>query len=109
MKVNINKSWATVLREEFDKPYFYELAEFIRLEYQKYQCHPMGKDIFSAFNRCAFDDVKVVIIGQDPYHGIDQAHGLCFSVHEGTKHPPSLINIFKELQNDIGKEYPVSG
>ena len=109
MKVNINKSWDAVLNEEFDKPYFYNLRKFVQSEYEKYSCHPDKDDIFSAFNRCSFDDVKVVIIGQDPYHGLGQANGLCFSVTDGVKHPPSLVNIFKELEHDVGKEYPISG
>ena len=109
MKVNINKSWGVVLNEEFDKPNFYNLMKFVQSEYENYSCHPDKDDIFSAFNRCSFDDVKVVIIGQDPYHGLGQANGLCFSVTDGVKHPPSLVNIFKELEHDVGKEYPISG
>ena len=109
MDVKINPSWKSVLGEEFNKPYFQELASFVRSEYRNHRCFPPGKQIFAAFDHCSFDDLKVVIIGQDPYHGPGQAHGLCFSVNDGVSHPPSLINIFKELENDIGKTYPKSG
>lgn len=109
MQVNIDESWKKILQPEFDKTYFKELVLFIKNEYVNNRCYPKGKDIFSAFDHCPFDDVKVVIIGQDPYHGPGQANGLCFSVHDGISHPPSLINIFKELTTDIGKEYPSSG
>lgn len=109
MKVNLNKSWNAVLNQEFDKPYFCNLTKFVHSEYENYSCHPDRENIFSAFNRCTFDDVKVVIIGQDPYHGYGQANGLCFSVMDNIKHPPSLVNIFRELGTDVGKKYPVSG
>lgn len=109
MKVTIDKSWEAVLREEFNKDYFEALAAFVRREYQEYNCYPKGKNIFAAFNHCPFDRIKVVIIGQDPYHGPMQANGLCFSVNEGISHPPSLKNIFKELESDINKPYPRSG
>lgn len=109
MQVNIDESWKKILQQEFDKAYFKELVPFIKKEYQHYQCYPKGKDIFSAFDHCPFDKVKVVIIGQDPYHGPGQANGLCFSVHDSIPHPPSLINIFKEIETDIGKPYPSSG
>jgi len=109
MNVNINESWKYHLKNEFDKPYFVKLAEFVKNEYSKYQCFPNGKQIFSAFDCCPFDNLKVVIIGQDPYHGSGQAHGLCFSVNEGIAHPPSLINIFKEIETDLGIPYPKSG
>ena len=109
MDVNIHTSWKPYLQAEFDKPYFKELVNFVKAEYTQYQCFPYGKQIFSAFDHCHFDNVKVVIIGQDPYHGIGQAHGLCFSVNDGIAHPPSLINIFKEIENDLGIPYPVSG
>ena len=109
MQVEIEESWKKILESEFDKPYFVSLTHFVKEEYQNHRCYPRGKDVFNAFNYCPFSDVKVVIIGQDPYHGPKQANGLCFSVHDGIKHPPSLINIFKELEADIGKEYPVSG
>lgn len=109
MQVNIAESWKHILEEEFEKPYFSELADFVKSEYQNYTCYPKGKDIFAAFDHCAFDDLKVVIIGQDPYHGVGQANGLCFSVHDGIAHPPSLINIFKELETDLQLPYPTSG
>ncbi len=109
MEVKISKSWKTVLNEEFEKDYFKNLAGFVKEEYQKYTCFPKGNEIFAAFDHCSFEDVKVVIIGQDPYHGENQANGLCFSVHDGISHPPSLINIFKELETDMDKVYPSSG
>lgn len=109
MDVKISESWKTVLNDEFEKPYFQNLIKFVKHEYQIHSCFPKGNEIFSAFNHCSFDNVKVVIIGQDPYHGANQANGLCFSVHDGIKHPPSLINIFKELESDINKAYPSSG
>jgi len=109
MQVNIAESWKHILQEEFDKPYFVELAKFVKSEYQNYTCYPKGSAIFSAFDYCDFNDVKVVIIGQDPYHGVGQANGLCFSVHDGIAHPPSLINIFKEIETDVTIPYPKSG
>lgn len=109
MNVNISQSWKKVLSKEFDKAYFKELADFVRSEYEQNTCYPKGNEIFAAFDHCDFDKVKVVIIGQDPYHGQGQANGLCFSVHKGISHPPSLINIFKELQTDLAKPYPESG
>lgn len=109
MNVQISNSWKTELEEEFEKDYFKSLVEFVRAEYTDYLCYPKGDEIFAAFNHCDFDRVKVVIIGQDPYHGKDQANGLCFSVHKGIAHPPSLMNIFKELEKDTGKDYPQSG
>lgn len=109
MQVNIDESWKKILESEFEKTYFKELVPFIKNEYTTHRCYPKGKDIFAAFDHCPFYNVKVVIIGQDPYHGPGQANGLCFSVHDGIQHPPSLINIFKELESDIGKAYPVSG
>ena len=109
MHLNIADSWKNILQSEFEKPYFKDLTNFVKSEYIKYTCYPKGSDIFTAFNACLFDDLKVVIIGQDPYHGHGQANGLCFSVQEGMKHPPSLINIFKELEADIQKPVPVSG
>ncbi|RUA08700.1 MAG: uracil-DNA glycosylase [Flavobacteriia bacterium] len=109
MNVKIAEDWKRVLKPEFEKDYFENLTRFVKEEYQKYQCFPKGKEIFAAFNHCNFDDVKVVIIGQDPYHGENQANGLCFSVHDGIPHPPSLINIFKEIETDLGKPYPRSG
>ena len=109
MEVTIEKSWKQVLKTEFTKPYFEKLTNFIKVEYDQNTCYPKGKEIFAAFDHCSFDDIKVVIIGQDPYHGVDQANGLCFSVHDGITHPPSLINIFKEIEKDIKKTYPKSG
>ena len=109
MDVNIHESWKIHLQNEFEKPYFKELTNFVKSEYSSGVCYPKGSQIFSAFEHCHFDDVKVVIIGQDPYHGQGQAHGLCFSVNEGISHPPSLINIFKEIETDIGNPYPKSG
>ena len=109
MEVKISESWKTILKNEFNKPYFESLSSFVKIEYTNHTCYPKGSEIFSAFNHCSFENVKVVIIGQDPYHGVSQANGLCFSVHDKIKHPPSLINIFKEIGNDIGKSYPSSG
>ena len=109
MSVKIHDSWKVQLKEEFDKPYFKKLTNFVRSEYTNHTCFPPGNLIFSAFDHCPLDQVKVVIIGQDPYHGVGQANGLCFSVKDGVSHPPSLQNIFKELQSDIGKPYPKSG
>ena len=109
MEVKIHESWKFQLQPEFDKPYFEQLSNFVKAEYSKHTCYPPGKDIFNAFEKCPFDQVKVVIIGQDPYHGAGQAHGLCFSVNDGIEHPPSLINIFKEIQRDLGSPYPQSG
>lgn len=109
MNVQIEESWKVRLQPEFDKEYFRVLTDFVREEYQKYTVYPPGKLIFNAFNLCPFDKVKVVIIGQDPYHGPGQAHGLCFSVNDGVPFPPSLVNIFKEIKNDIGTETPATG
>ena len=109
MNVQISNSWKTELEDEFEKDYFKRLTEFVRSEYMNHLCYPKGNEIFAAFNHCDFDQVKVVIIGQDPYHGKDQANGLCFSVHKDIAHPPSLRNIFKELEMDTGKVYPGSG
>lgn len=109
MDVAIDSSWKPFLQEEFDKPYFQSLSQFVKNEYHQHTCYPKGKEIFAAFDHCSFDNLKVVIIGQDPYHGPNQANGLCFSVHDGITHPPSLINIFKEIQTDLGIPYPKSG
>ena len=109
MKVSIDDSWKNLLSEEFSKEYFVQLVDFVRNEYREHTCFPPGKQIFSALDNCKFDDVKVVIIGQDPYHGPGQANGLCFSVNDGIQHPPSLINIFKEIESDLNKSYPKSG
>ncbi|MEX2161644.1 MAG: uracil-DNA glycosylase [Anaerolineales bacterium] len=107
--VKIEASWKKKLAEEFGKPYFQQLAAFVREEYQKYTIYPPGGRIFNAFDKCPFDQVKVVILGQDPYHGPKQANGLCFSVNEGVPQPPSLVNIYKELKSDLGLQPPTSG
>ena len=109
MDVKIEDSWKAHIGAEFDKQYFVDLTQFVREEYMHYTCYPPGNMIFNAFNLCPFDQVKVVIIGQDPYHEPGQAHGLCFSVNDGIQFPPSLINIFKEIQNDFGTPAPLSG
>ena len=109
MKVRLIKSWQTQLADTIAAPYFDRLTQFVRQEYKQYSCYPPGKDLFNAFDLCPFEAVNVVLLGQDPYHGPGQAHGLCFSVPEGIAHPPSLINILKELQQDVGKPYPRSG
>ena len=109
MAVKIENSWKEKLSQEFEKPYFDALIRFVKQEYAQHTCYPKGSDIFSAFDHCPFGDVKVVIIGQDPYHGPNQANGLCFSVKDGIPHPPSLVNIFKEIESDLGKPYPNSG
>ena len=109
MQVNIEPSWAARLCDEFAAPYFSNLVDFVRAEYAAGTCYPPGKSIFKAFDLCPFDDVKVVIIGQDPYHEPGQAEGLCFSVAEGVPHPPSLRNIFQEVQADLGTPVPASG
>lgn len=109
MDVKIEPSWKEVLKEEFEKPYFVDLVDFVKSEYKTLTVYPPGNRIFSAFDYTPFDEVKVVIIGQDPYHGPNQANGLCFSVADGVRQPPSLQNIFKELNNDLGVPVPVSG
>ncbi|WP_298367068.1 uracil-DNA glycosylase [uncultured Lutibacter sp.] len=109
MKVEIDKDWGELLKLEFEKGYFQELTKFVKEEYSTNTCFPPGNKIFEAFNLCSLNNLKVVIIGQDPYHGKNQAHGLCFSVNEGIKHPPSLINIFKEIETDLNIPYPKSG
>ena len=109
MNVIIADSWKPHLQPEFDKPYFPKLAEFLRQEYTTQRVFPPGKLIFNAFDKCAFDEARVVILGQDPYHGEGQANGLAFSVAEGITKPPSLVNIFKEIQDDLGKPVPKSG
>ena len=109
MNVKIAKSWQPYLKDEFEKPYFKNLTEFVKNEYATSICYPKGNQVFNAFNWCSFNDLKVVIIGQDPYHGEGQAHGLCFSVPDGISHPPSLINIFKEIETDLNIPYPKSG
>ena len=102
MVVNIEKSWADILQSEFEKDYFLKLTQFVREEYSRNVCYPPAKEIFNAFNICPLDKVRVVILGQDPYHEPGQAEGLCFSVKDGIDLPPSLINIFKEVKDDIG-------
>lgn len=109
MEVRIAPSWKNLLQDEFEKPYFSHLADFVRREYAENTCFPRGGEIFAAFSHFDPEDVKVVLIGQDPYHGPGQAHGLCFSVRDGLPHPPSLINIFKEIERDTGAPYPGSG
>ncbi len=109
MNVHIHPSWKEQLANEFEQPYFQLLVQFVKKEYTQHTCYPKGKDIFAAFDHSPFDRTKVVIIGQDPYHGPNQANGLCFSVSDGIPHPPSLINIFKEIQTDLGVPYPQSG
>lgn len=109
MNVQIEESWKQQLAHEFEQPYFVRLTDYVRREYAATTIYPPGRLIFNAFNLCPFDRVKVVIIGQDPYHGPGQAHGLCFSVNDGVKFPPSLVNIFKELQADLGVPLPLTG
>ena len=109
MQVKIEKSWQEVLQPEFDKPYFESLVGFVKQEYASRTIFPPAGQIFSAFNTCPFNDVKVVILGQDPYHGPGQAHGLCFSVNDSIPFPPSLQNIFKEISSDLGLQIPSSG
>lgn len=109
MILELHDSWKPYLQSEFNKPYFKNLSNFITTEYKNKTCFPPKNQIFNAFNYCHFEDVKVVIIGQDPYHGLGQAHGLSFSVNDTVKHPPSLVNIFKEIETDIGKAYPKTG
>lgn len=109
MNVKIEESWKQHLDSEFEKPYFAELTNFVRQEYNSTTCYPPGRLIFNAFNLCPFDKVKVVIIGQDPYHGPGQAHGLSFSVCDGVTFPPSLQNIFKEIEQDLGTPIPMTG
>ena len=109
MNVKIEESWRQHIGEEFDKQYFVDLTNFVKEEYLRTPCYPPGRLIFNAFNLCPFDDVKVVIIGQDPYHEPNQAHGLCFSVKPEVGIPPSLVNIYKELKDDIGCYIPDNG
>ena len=109
MEVKIDQSWKEHLQTEFDKPYFKTLTDFVKEEYAHGPVYPPGRLIFNAFDLCPFDKVKVVIIGQDPYHEPGQAHGLCFSVNEGVPFPPSLRNIFKEISDDLGKPVPANG
>lgn len=109
MNVRINEAWKELLAPEFEKPYFEELVQFVRSEYASQTVYPAGSNIFRALDKCSPDNVKVVIIGQDPYHGEGQANGLCFSVNDGVQFPPSLRNIFKEINADLGTPIPTSG
>lgn len=109
MQVRIHPSWAARLQSEFDKPYFASLTQFVREQYSTARVFPPPAKIFAAFDSCPFDSVKVVILGQDPYHDEGQANGLCFSVSEGMPLPPSLVNIFREVSADLGKPVPASG
>lgn len=107
--VKIAPSWEPLLKNEFHQPYFTKLIDFVKERYKTTRVYPPGSLIFHAFDLCPFDKLKVVILGQDPYHGPGQAHGLCFSVPDGTRMPPSLVNIFKEIQSDLGKPFPKTG
>jgi uracil-DNA glycosylase len=109
MDIKIESSWKVRLKEEFEKPYFSDLTNFVKSEYATQKIYPPGSLIFNAFEKCPFDKVKVVILGQDPYHEPGQAHGLCFSVPDGISFPPSLQNIFKEIKNDLVLPIPKSG
>jgi uracil-DNA glycosylase len=109
MEVKIEESWKKLLNEEFEKDYFIHLVDFVKSEYKQNIVYPPAKNIFNAFEFCKASDLKVVILGQDPYHGPGQANGLCFSVNDGVRKPPSLVNIFKEIKADIGKEIPETG
>ena len=109
MDVKIAQDWKEILQPEFDKPYFRELTDFIRQEYASRRIFPRAGNIFRAFDKCPFDKLKVVIIGQDPYHGEGQANGLCFSVADGIPFPPSLQNIFQEVSSDLNRPVPASG
>ncbi len=109
MEVKLEPSWELVLQSEFEKEYFVKLTDFVKIEYKAHLTFPPASLIFNAFDKCPFDKVKVVIIGQDPYHGDGQAHGLCFSVNDNVAFPPSLLNIFKEINRDLGLPMPKSG
>jgi len=109
MDVEIHKSWFPYLEHELNKSYFTDLSNFVKSEYESHNCFPPENQIFNAFNHCRFEAVKVVVIGQDPYHDHGQANGLCFSVNDGINHPPSLKNVFKEIESDLGIPYPKSG
>ena len=109
MEVKISPDWKELLAAEFEKPYFAQLVDFVKKEYFTHTIYPKGRDIFRAFDKCSFENLKVVIIGQDPYHGPGQANGLCFSVNDGIPFPPSLQNIFKEVHDDTGTPIPTSG
>ena len=109
MNVRISPSWNALLSSEFEKPYFQALTSFVKKEYSEHICYPKGKESFAAFDQCPVENLKVVLLGQDPYHGEGQANGLCFSVRDGIAHPPSLVNIFKEIEEDLKLPYPESG
>jgi len=109
MNVTIHESWKKYLQTEFDKPYFKDLTQYVDNQYKTETCFPPEDLIFNAFNTCTLKALKVVIIGQDPYHNYNQANGLSFSVNDGVKHPPSLVNIFKEIETDLNTPYPSSG
>ena len=109
IEVNIEPSWKTALAQEFEKPYFALLVDFVKKAYRAQRIYPPAKAIFNAFSLCPLDRVRVVILGQDPYHGPGQAHGLCFSVPDNVPMPPSLVNIFKEIKDDLGTPFPKSG
>ena len=109
MVFSLSNSWQNILSEEFEKPYFEQLISFVKTEYLSKKCYPNETQIFAAFDHCPFEKIKVVLIGQDPYHGFGQANGLCFSVIDGVPFPPSLINIFKEIESDLQLPYPKSG
>ncbi|WP_432410612.1 uracil-DNA glycosylase [Rasiella sp. SM2506] len=109
MNIKIEESWKSVLASEFEKPYFSDLIQYVKSEYEAHTCYPPGNQLFSAFDYTPFNDVKVVILGQDPYHGPKQANGLCFSVADGIAIPPSLQNMFKEVKSDLGISPPNSG
>ncbi len=109
MNVKIEEGWKTLLQDEFNKPYFTELTHFVREEYKTQTIFPPAAKIFNAFDLCPLNETRVVILGQDPYHDVNQAHGLCFSVNDGIKIPPSLVNIYKEIKSDCGVDIPASG
>jgi uracil-DNA glycosylase len=109
MKHKLPASWLAKIGSEMDQPYFKRLDDFLEMEYQTQTCFPNENEIFAAFDYCSFEDCKVVIIGQDPYHGFGQANGLCFSVNDGVKFPPSLVNIFKEIETDLSIPIPIWG
>lgn len=109
MEVQIEANWKNILKDEFEKPYFESLISFVKTEYKNHNCYPKGSDIFNAFEFCPYDETKVVILGQDPYHGPGQAHGLSFSVPKGISIPPSLSNIYKELKDDLNVQPPDHG
>ena len=109
MNVRISPSWNALLSSEFEKPYFQALTAFVKKEYSEHTCYPKGKEIFAAFDKCPVENLKVVLLGQDPYHGEGQANGLSFSVRDSIAHPPSLVNIFREIEEDLKLPYPESG